>query len=206
MQRMSEIRNAPLTSAKGSHPPLGMRWGDEFALDKNCDNRFGASDELPATGFTRSLFRRFTGPKYENRQCLVRFSNQGDNLCTRSFELDPSDIQQILERRKRSNDPFDQRRMATKEALPGICRILKIGRKQEKSRFLQVGCGQGNIPFHEGGRAWCSDIQPGEAWPPGAQYTVSMVSIFMKIECVGKKKVFFSTARDERFLRRRCCR
>jgi hypothetical protein len=28
-----------------------MRRRDEFALHKNCDDRFGTSNELPATGF-----------------------------------------------------------------------------------------------------------------------------------------------------------
>ncbi len=124
-----------------------MRRRDEFTLHESCDDRFGAGNELPATGFARSLSRRFIRSEYENGQCLVRFSDQGDDLRARSFEVDPSNVQQILKRRKRSNDALDQCRVTAKEALFRIHSIFEVGRKQEKLRLVQISRCQRNILF-----------------------------------------------------------
>lgn len=126
--------------------PLWMSRRDELALHESPEDRFGAGHELPAASFAGSLPGCFSRWQDQDGQCLVRFPNQRDDLAAWSFEIDPPDIQRNLKCRKRSNDTFNQRRMAAEEALLRIRRILEIGGKQEKQRFLQVARCQRIIP------------------------------------------------------------
>ncbi len=124
-----------------------MGWRNKPALHQGRDDRLRSGYKLSPPGLTGGLPRRFTGRQNENRQGLVRLSNQGNDRRTRSFEVDPSDLQQILERGKRGNDALDERGMATEEALLRIRCVLEIRGKQKKLRFMRVSRRQGNILF-----------------------------------------------------------
>lgn len=109
-----------------------MRRRDEPAFYQSSDDRLRSGHKLPSASLTGSLSGRFPGRQYKDWQRLVRLPDQGDDLCPRSPETDPADIQQIFESRERGNDAFDQGGMAAEETLSRVSRILEIWREQEK--------------------------------------------------------------------------
>lgn len=124
-----------------------MRRRDEPALYQSSDDRLRSGHKLPSASLTGSLSGRFPGRQYKDWQRLVRLPDQGDDLCPRSPEADPADIQQIFESRERGNDAFDQGGMATEETLPRVGRILEIWREQEKLRLWVIWGRHEEYPF-----------------------------------------------------------